>query len=71
VAPFHYYELAAPGMRAVLKSYDAVGGPHTRRAGHHGDVLQGQSEICQAVLASHEEANAFIKKTRPMRLRST
>ena len=29
VAPFQYYELAQPGMRAILKSYDSVNGPHT------------------------------------------
>ena len=29
VAPFNYYELKAPGIHAVLKSYDTVGGKHT------------------------------------------
>ena len=29
VAPFQDYELAAPGVHAVLKSYDTLGGPDT------------------------------------------
>ena len=29
VSPFQDYELAAPGMHAVLKSYDTLGGPTT------------------------------------------
>ncbi len=63
VAPFHYYELAAPGMRAVLKSYDAVGGPHTNGVQVTTETFyKDNPKICQAVLASHEEANAFIKK---------
>jgi len=63
VAPFHYYELAAPGMRAVLKSYDVLGGPHTN--GIQVTTLplyQDNPRICEAVFAAHEEANAFIKK---------
>jgi len=64
VAPFYYYELASPGMHAILKSYDVVGG-------HHSNGVQVTTEpffkdnpkICAAVLAAHEEANAFIHKT--------
>jgi NitT/TauT family transport system substrate-binding protein len=64
VAPFQYYELAAPGMRAVLKSYDVLGGPHTNgvqvtTVGFYND----NPKICKAVFAAHEEANAFIKKS--------
>ena len=29
VAPYYYYELAAPGVHNVLKSYDTLGGPTT------------------------------------------
>ena len=29
VSPFHYYELATPGIHQVLKSYDTLGGRHT------------------------------------------
>jgi NitT/TauT family transport system substrate-binding protein len=63
VAPFHHYELAAPGMRAVLKSYDVLGGPHTNgvqvtTVGFYND----NPRICKAVFAAHEEANAFIEK---------
>ena len=63
VAPFQYYELAAPGMRVVLKSYDVLGGPHTN--GVQVTTLQFYQDnprICEAVFAAHEEANAFIKK---------
>jgi NitT/TauT family transport system substrate-binding protein len=64
VAPFQYYELAVPGMRPVLKSYDVLGGPHTNgvqvtTVGFHDD----NPRICKAVFAAHEEANAFIKKS--------
>jgi len=63
VAPFQYYELAVPGMRAVLKSYDVMGGPHTN--GVQVTTLpfyRDNPKICEAVFAAHEEANAFIKK---------
>jgi NitT/TauT family transport system substrate-binding protein len=63
VAPFQYYELAMPGMRAVLKSYDVLGGPHTN--GIQVTTLpfyRDNPRICEAVFAAHEEANAFIKK---------
>src|SRR5262249_29506715 len=62
VAPFQYYELAAPGMHAVLKSYDVLGGPHTN--GVQVTTLafyRDNPKICEAVFAAHEEANAFIK----------
>jgi NitT/TauT family transport system substrate-binding protein len=63
VAPFHYYELAALGMRAVLKSYDTVGGPHTNGVQVTTEAFyRDNPKICKAVFASHEEANAFIKK---------
>jgi NitT/TauT family transport system substrate-binding protein len=62
VAPFHYYELAQPGIHQVLKSYDTTGGRHTNgiqvttRRFHDANPA-----ICAAVLAAHEEANAFIR----------
>lgn len=61
-APFHYYELAAPGIHQVLKSYDAVGGRHT-----NGVLLvsrrfhDANPKTCAAVLGAFGEANAFIK----------
>ena len=62
VAPFNYYELAVPGMRTVLKSYDATGGKHTNgiqvTTRRFYDANPG---ICAAVFAAHEEANAFIR----------
>jgi sulfonate transport system substrate-binding protein len=61
VSPFHYYELATPGIRQVLKSYDTLGGKHTngipvatRRQ------YDANPKICAAVLNAHNEANAFI-----------
>jgi NitT/TauT family transport system substrate-binding protein len=61
-APFHYYELATPGIHQVLKSYDAVGGRHT-----NGVLLASKPfhdanpQTCAAVLAAFDEANAVIK----------
>jgi len=63
VAPFNYYELRHPEIHAVLKSYDTVGGKHTNgiqvatKAFHDANP-----KICAAVRASHEQANAFIKR---------
>ena len=69
VAPFNYYELQHPEIHAVLKSYDTVGGKHTNgiqvttKAFHDANP-----KICMAVRASHEEANAFIKREpKPLR----
>jgi NitT/TauT family transport system substrate-binding protein len=62
VTPFYYYELAAPGIRAVLKSYDTFGGKHV-----NGVLLTTKRffdenpNTCTAVFAAQEEANAFIK----------
>lgn len=61
VSPFYYYELANPALRAVLKSYDTLGGKHTN------GVLVGTKrfhdahpKLCAAVFAAQQEANAFI-----------
>jgi NitT/TauT family transport system substrate-binding protein len=63
VAPFHYYELVKPEMRAVLKSYDVFGGPHTNGIQIATEAFfKDNPKICQAVFNAHEEANAFIKK---------
>jgi NitT/TauT family transport system substrate-binding protein len=62
VTPFQFYELAAPGLRAVLKSYDTFGGKHA-----NGLLLATKRfhdenpKITSAVLKAQEEANAFIK----------
>jgi NitT/TauT family transport system substrate-binding protein len=62
VSPFHYYELATPGIHQVLKSYDTLGGRHTngiqvttRR------FYDANRDICAALVSAHNEANAFIK----------
>ncbi len=62
VAPFNYYELKVPGIHAVLKSYDTVGGKHTNGIQVTTTAFHDANpKICMAVRASHEEANAFIK----------
>ena len=63
VAPFQYYELAAPGMHTVLKSYDTLGKPHTNGVQITTvPFYRDNPKLCAAVFAAHEEANAFIKK---------
>jgi len=63
VAPFNYYELRHPEIHAVLKSYDTVGGKHTNGIQVTTTAFHDANpKICQAVRASHEEANAFIKR---------
>jgi sulfonate transport system substrate-binding protein len=62
VAAFYFYELAKPGLRAILKSYDTTGGKHvngiqiTTKA-----FYDANPKLCSAVLAAHDEANALIK----------
>ena len=62
-SPFHYYELAIPGMHQVLKSYDVVGRRHT-----NGTVIvttrfhDANPGLCAVMVAAFEAANAFIKK---------
>ncbi|MGB6432824.1 MAG: ABC transporter substrate-binding protein [Bradyrhizobium sp.] len=61
-APFYHYELATPGIHQVLKSYDTLGGMHT-----NGVLLttrkfhDANPKLCAAMVASFEEADAFIK----------
>ena len=61
-SPYYYYELAQPGIHQVLKSYDVVGGKHT-----NGTLVMTKKffdanpKLTQAVLASFNEANDFIR----------
>jgi NitT/TauT family transport system substrate-binding protein len=61
-SPFYYYELAAPGIHQVLKSYDVIGGRHT-----NGVLLvtkrfhDANPTVCAAVFAAQTEANEVIK----------
>jgi sulfonate transport system substrate-binding protein len=63
VAPFYYYELAAPGVHNVLKSYDTLGGPAT-----NGVMLMAKKfrdanpKATAAVYAALSEAEEFINK---------
>jgi NitT/TauT family transport system substrate-binding protein len=61
-SPFYYYELAKPGIRKVLHSYEVVGGKHT-----NGVLVASKRfydanpKTCAAVMAAFNEANVFIK----------
>ena len=63
VAPFYDYELAVPGVRQILKSYDTFGGPKT-----NGVLIMSKKfhdanpKTCAAVYAALDEANEFITK---------
>src|SRR5882757_7738075 len=63
VAPFQNYELAAPGVHAVLKSYDTLGGQTT-----NGVLLMARKfrdanpKVTSAVYAALAEASDFINK---------
>src|SRR3954471_14827671 len=63
VSPFQNYELAAPGVHAVLKSYDTLGGQTT-----NGVVLMTKKfrdanpKVTAAVYAALDEACGFINK---------
>ena len=60
-SPFHYYELAVPGIRQVLKSYDTLGGKHTNGIQvATRQFYDANPRLCAAVLRAHNEANAFI-----------
>lgn len=62
-APFYQIELAQPGMRAILRSYDTFGGTKT-----NGVLLMTKAfrdtnpKVTGAVYAAVTEANAFIQK---------
>jgi NitT/TauT family transport system substrate-binding protein len=61
VSPFHYYELATPGIHQVLKSYDTLGGKHTNGIQVATKRFhEANPRICAAVLNAHNEANALI-----------
>jgi len=63
VAPFQNYELVAPGVHAVLKSYDTLGGQTT-----NGVVLMTRKfrdanpKVTAAVYAALSEASDFINR---------
>ena len=63
VAPFQNYELAAPGVHAVLKSYDTLGGQTT-----NGVVIMARKfrdanpKVTSAVYAALNEASDMIVK---------
>jgi NitT/TauT family transport system substrate-binding protein len=61
VAPFNYYELRVPGIHRVLSSYE-TNGKHTNGIQVTTKTFHDANpNICNAVRAAHEEANAFIK----------
>jgi sulfonate transport system substrate-binding protein len=62
-APFYQYELAVPGIRWVLRSYDTFGGPKT-----NGVLIMAKRfrdanpKTCAAMYGALDEANAFITR---------
>ena len=61
-SPFYYYLLAKPGMTKVLHSYEVMGGKHTNGVLVATKAFRDANpKICAVVLASFNEANAFIK----------
>ncbi|MBS0242015.1 MAG: ABC transporter substrate-binding protein, partial [Proteobacteria bacterium] len=60
-APFYYYELEAPGIHQVLKSYDTLGGPATNGVMMTTKSFRDQNpKLAAAIFAAFEEANTFI-----------
>ena len=63
VAPFQNYALAAPGVHAVLKSYDTLGGPTTNGVVFMAKKFRDANpKVTSAVYAAFEEVSEFIKK---------
>ena len=61
-SPFYYYELAKPGIRRVLHSYEVVGGKHTNGVlVASKQFYDANPKTSAAVMAAFNEANAFIK----------
>lgn len=61
-APFHYYELAVPGMHQVLTSYQVVGRRHTNGVLIATSRFLGANPAQAAAMrAACEAANAFIR----------
>jgi len=61
-APFYYYQLEAPGIHQVLKSYDTLGGPTTNGVMMMSKSFRDQNpKVAGAIYAALEEAHAFIK----------
>jgi NitT/TauT family transport system substrate-binding protein len=63
VAPFQNYELAAPGVHAVLKSYDTLGGQTTNGVVFMAKKFRDANpKITSAVYAAFAEASDVINK---------
>ena len=63
IAPFQNYELAAPGVHAVLKSYDTLGGPTTNGVVFMAKKFRDANpKVTAAVYAAFEEVSAFIRR---------
>jgi NitT/TauT family transport system substrate-binding protein len=63
VAPFQNYELAAPGIHAVLKSYDTLGGPTTNGVMLMTSKFRQESpKVTSAVYAALAEAEEIVNK---------
>ena len=63
VAPFQNYELAAPGVHAVLKSYDTLGGPTTNGVVFMAKKFRDANpKVTSAVYAAFEEVSELIRR---------
>jgi NitT/TauT family transport system substrate-binding protein len=63
VSPFQDYELAAPGVHAVLKSYDTLGGQTTNGVMFMTKKFRDANpKVTSAVYAALAEASDFINK---------
>ena len=63
VSPFQDYEIAAPGVHLVLKSYDTLGGPTTNGVMFMAKKFRDANpKVTSAVYAALAEASDFINK---------
>ena len=63
VSPFQDYEIAAPGVHLVLKSYDTLGGPTTNGVVFMAKKFRDANpKVTSAVYAALAEASYFINK---------
>jgi NitT/TauT family transport system substrate-binding protein len=68
-SPFHYYELALPGMRQILKSYDVVGSRHTNGTLIATKRFHDANPAAYAFIAAepHQAAEIYQRATRETR----
>src|ERR1051325_10956098 len=66
VSPFQDYEIAAPGVHLVLKSYETLGGPTTNGVMFMAKKFRDANpKVTHAVYAALSEASDFINREPP------